>query len=100
MRVRPLSLLSGSATHIRVRRLAGVTFLARWDSRLPMTSVVSSATRTQRTVLVVIVAWLLAGTFDITTAVLYYLGPSSARAAGMLRGIASGILGARAFDGG
>ena len=65
-----------------------------------MTSFVSSATPTQRTVLVVIVAWLLAGTLDITTAVLYYLGPSSARAASMLRGIASGILGARAFDGG
>jgi len=65
-----------------------------------MTSVVSSATPTQRTVLVVIVAWLLAGTLDITTVVLYYLGPSTARAARMLRGIASGILGARAFAGG
>jgi hypothetical protein len=50
--------------------------------------------------LVIIAAWLLAGTLDITAAVLYYLGPSSTRAARMLRGIASGVLGARAFDGG
>jgi len=46
------------------------------------------------------VAWLLAGTLDITTAILYYVGPSSARAARLLQGIASGLLGARAFDGG
>ena len=65
-----------------------------------MTSVVSPAATTQRAVLVVLVAWLLAGTLDIATAVLYYVGPSSARAARLLKGIASGVLGARAFDGG
>ena len=65
-----------------------------------VTSVVSSAATTRRTVIVVIVAWLLAGTLDITTAVLFYLGPSSARAVRLLQGIASGVLGARAFDGG
>ena len=64
-----------------------------------MTSVVLSPS-TRRTVLAVLVAWLLAGTLDITAAIFYYLGPSSARAARMLRGIASGVLGARAFDGG
>jgi hypothetical protein len=64
-----------------------------------MTSVVSPGTTTHRAVLVVLVAWLLAGTLDITTAVLYYLGPSSARAVRLLKGIASGVLGARAFDG-
>jgi hypothetical protein len=65
-----------------------------------MPNVVSSPVTTPRTILVVIAAWLLAGTLDITAAVLYYLGPSSTRAARMLRGIASGVLGARAFDGG
>jgi hypothetical protein len=64
-----------------------------------MTSVVSPGTTTHRAVLVVLVAWLLAGTLDITTAVLYYLGPSSSRAVRLLKGIASGVLGARAFDG-
>src|SRR5215467_11006520 len=65
-----------------------------------MTSVVDSAATTRRTALVVMIAWVLAGTLDITTAVLYYVGPSSARAARLLQGIASGVLGARAFDGG
>lgn len=45
-------------------------------------------------------AWLLAGTLDITTAVLYYVGPSIAGASRLLQGIASGLLGAAAFDGG
>ncbi len=54
----------------------------------------------RRTTLTVLTAWLLAGTLDITTAILYYVGPSTARAARLLQGIASGLLGARAFDGG
>ncbi len=54
----------------------------------------------RRTTLTVLMAWLLAGTLDITTAILYYVGPSSARSARLLQGIASGLLGARAFDGG
>lgn len=47
-----------------------------------------------------LLAWLLAGTLDITTAILYYTGPSASRAARLLQGIASGVLGARAFTGG
>src|SRR5262245_37292591 len=65
-----------------------------------MTGVVGSAATTRRTALVVMIAWVLAGTLDITTAVFYYVGPSSARAARLVQGIASGVLGARAFDGG
>jgi hypothetical protein len=65
-----------------------------------MTSVVSPGTTTHRSALVILIAWMLAGTLDITTAVLYYLGPSSARAVRLLKGIASGVLGARAFDSG
>ena len=65
-----------------------------------MTSVVGSAAPPRRTALVVMIAWVLAGTLDITTAVFYYVGPSSARVARLLQGIAAGVLGARAFDGG
>jgi len=54
----------------------------------------------RRTALVVVIAWLLAGTLDITTAVFYYVGPSTARATRLLQGIASGLIGARAFEGG
>ena len=55
---------------------------------------------TRSTAVVVMTAWLLAGTLDITTAILYYVGPSSSRAARLLQGIASGVLGASAFAGG
>lgn len=48
----------------------------------------------------VLIAWFVAGTLDITTAILYYVGLSGARAERLLQGIASGLLGARAFDGG
>jgi hypothetical protein len=48
----------------------------------------------------VLIAWLLAGTLDIATAILYYIGASPARAARLLQGIASGLLGDRAFAGG
>ena len=65
-----------------------------------MTGVVATAETKRGTVLVVIVAWLLAGTLDITAAIVYYVGPSSARIERLLQGIASGVLGARAFDGG
>src|SRR5215831_1937672 len=65
-----------------------------------MTSVVGSAAPPRRTALVVMIAWVLAGTLDIATAVFYYVGPSSARAARLLQGIASGVLGRSAFDGG
>jgi hypothetical protein len=48
----------------------------------------------------VLIAWLLAGTLDISTAILYYVGLSEPGATRLLQGIASGVLGARAFDGG
>jgi hypothetical protein len=41
-----------------------------------MASVASPAPRTQRAVLVILAAWLLAGTLDIATAILYYLRTS------------------------
>jgi len=65
-----------------------------------MTKVLRSAATFSRSAVAVAIAWLLAGTLDITTAILYYVGPSRARAARLLQGIASGLLGARAFDGG
>lgn len=67
---------------------------------LNMTTLLWSTGTPRRTAVTVLIAWLLAGTLDITTAVLFYVGPSSARAARLLQGIASGLLGARAFDGG
>jgi hypothetical protein len=67
---------------------------------LKMTEVAWLAATKRRTAFTVLIAWLLAGTLDITAAILYYIGPSSAGAARLLQGIASGVLGARAFDGG
>lgn len=52
------------------------------------------------TVFTVLIAWLLAGALDITAAILYYVGGSAARSQRLLQGIASGVLGARAFEGG
>ncbi len=48
----------------------------------------------------VVTAWLLAGTLDITAAILYYTDASPAKAERLLQGIASGLLGVRAFAGG
>jgi hypothetical protein len=48
----------------------------------------------------VLLAWLLSGTLDITTAILYYVGLSGPRAERLLQGIASGVLGRQAFVGG
>jgi len=72
----------------------------REGEALEMTTIQPSGATRRRTAVVVMAAWLLAGTLDITTAILYYVGPSGARAARLLQGIASGVLGARAFDGG
>lgn len=49
---------------------------------------------------VVLVAWLVAGTLDITAAVTYYPLTTGVRVVRLLQGIASGALGARAFAGG
>jgi len=48
----------------------------------------------------VLLAWLVAGSLDITAAVTYYPLMTGVRPAVILRGIASGVLGSRAFDGG
>jgi hypothetical protein len=53
-----------------------------------------------RTLTAVLLAWLLAGTLDITTAIVYYTGASANGAERLLQGIASGVLGAAAFTGG
>jgi hypothetical protein len=65
-----------------------------------VSSTVRSPAGTSRTRLTLLIAWLVAGTLDISTAILYYVGPSGARAERLLQGIASGLLGARAFTGG
>jgi hypothetical protein len=51
-------------------------------------------------VTVVLFAWLVAGTLDITAAVTYYPLTVGIRADRILQGIASGVLGPGAFDGG
>ena len=51
-------------------------------------------------VIVVLVAWLVAGTLDITTALIYYPLRSGVRPEQILQGIASGVLGSGAFQGG
>ncbi|HWK11191.1 MAG TPA: hypothetical protein VNR64_14120 [Vicinamibacterales bacterium] len=48
----------------------------------------------------IVFAWLVAGTLDVTTAVTYYPLTASVTAKQILQGIASGVLGARAFQGG
>jgi hypothetical protein len=54
----------------------------------------------RRDVTVAFVAWLVAGTMDITAALTYYPLTAGVRAVRLLQGIASGVLGPRAFDGG
>ena len=56
--------------------------------------------KTQRTTITILLAWLLAGTLDITAAFVYYVGASATGAERLLQGIASGVLGAAAFTGG
>ncbi len=48
----------------------------------------------------VVRAWLLAGTLDIVVACVYYPLTARVTVIGILQGIASGLVGARAFDGG
>ncbi len=49
---------------------------------------------------VLLKAWIVAGTLDITTACIYYPLTTGVRVVRLLQGIASGALGARAFEGG
>jgi hypothetical protein len=62
-----------------------------------MTTTIGSAAPSRRLAATLVLGWLLAGTLDITTALLFYSGPSRARAARLLQGIASGVLGVGAF---
>jgi uncharacterized membrane protein YagU involved in acid resistance len=48
----------------------------------------------------VLLAWLVAGTLDITAALTYYPLTVGVRPERILQGIASGVLGSRVFDGG
>jgi hypothetical protein len=60
----------------------------------------SPVVRERQALYTILIAWMLAGTLDIATAVLYYVGPSITGATTLLQGIASGVLGVRAFAGG
>ena len=54
----------------------------------------------QRAVRAFLVAWLVAGTLDISAAIAVYSGAYGVNVAGLLQGIASGVLGDQAFVGG
>ena|ERR1700683_4003220 len=54
----------------------------------------------RRDVTVTLEAWLVAGTMDITAALTWYPLTAGAHGVRILQGIASGVLGPRAFDGG
>jgi hypothetical protein len=56
--------------------------------------------RKHNDVTVALFAWLVAGTLDITAALTYYPLTAGAHVVRILQGIASGVLGPRAFDGG
>lgn len=57
-------------------------------------------TTTARPISVVLLGWLVAGTLDITAAITYYPLTANVSAIRILQGIASGVLGPRAFQGG
>jgi hypothetical protein len=66
-----------------------------------MTIVDSPAAPSRSLTSTVALAWLLAGTLDVSTAVLYYTGLSRPAATRLLQGIASGLLGPNAaYSGG
>jgi hypothetical protein len=48
----------------------------------------------------ILLAWIVAGTLDVTTAVTYYPLTANVTSKQILQGIASGLLGAHAFQGG
>ncbi len=48
----------------------------------------------------ILLAWIVAGTLDVTTAVTYYPLTANVTSTQILQGIASGLLGAQAFQGG
>jgi hypothetical protein len=65
-----------------------------------MTVVDSPAAPSRSLTATLAIAWLLAGTLDVSTAILYYTGFSLPSATRLLQGIASGVLGPRAYQGG
>jgi hypothetical protein len=60
----------------------------------------SVAVASQGSLKAVVFAWLLAGTLDISAAFIYYPLTSGVKVATLLQGIASGVLGNKAFMGG
>ncbi|MDE3053932.1 MAG: hypothetical protein KGN74_04985 [Gemmatimonadota bacterium] len=67
---------------------------------MPARSPLPSGQARRNRLSIVIVAWLVAGTADILVAVTYYPLTAAVTPVGILRGIASGLLGAAAFSGG
>lgn len=67
---------------------------------MPMSSSSTAAAAPRRALITVLWAWLLSGTLDISAAVLYYAHASILRTTRLLQGIASGVLGEKAFAGG
>ena len=60
----------------------------------------SAAPRSPGTLRTILLAWIVAGTLDVTAAVTYYPLTANVTPRQILQGIASGLLGARAFQGG
>jgi hypothetical protein len=67
-------------------------------TQLSITSIVGAPS--QRALRVFLSAWLLAGTLDISAAIIYYPLVSAVKVITILQFIASGVLGNRAFLGG
>ncbi len=65
--------------------------------RTTTSSAPSQSSGSLRTILL---AWIVAGTLDVTTAVTYYPLTANVTSKQILQGIASGLLGAQAFQGG
>jgi uncharacterized membrane protein YagU involved in acid resistance len=66
---------------------------------MPTTTRVASV-QSRGAVRTILFAWIVAGTLDVTTAVTYYPLTANVTPRQILQGIASGILGAQAFQGG
>jgi len=67
---------------------------------MPTTIPRGASRRTDTAWRTIVFAWIVAGTLDVVTAVTYYPLTVNVTAKQILQGIASGLLGARAFQGG
>jgi hypothetical protein len=67
---------------------------------MPMTARSAPQPATSSTLRTIVFAWLVAGTLDVSTAITYYPLTGSVSAKQILQGIASGLLGGQAFQGG